>query len=144
MNFPPLRLFAIAIYVGLSAYACSQLNGDAGDDAPGGGYAAAEDSCVIDVPEDAVCTGDLNACGFGSVCGCPEGYGYNAALGKCVMDLAGVISATPAQLYETSCVRKPAGICTRDINMCGQPSSCACEEGFQWNDVAGMCIKVLE
>ncbi|MBT8472668.1 MAG: hypothetical protein KJN99_08690, partial [Marinicaulis sp.] len=72
MKFPPLRLFAIAIYVGLSAYACSQLSGDAGDGAPGGGYASAEGLCVIDVPEDAVCTKDINACGFGNVCRCPD------------------------------------------------------------------------
>jgi hypothetical protein len=100
-------------------------------------------ACVIDVPPETVCTADENACGKSSLCDCPAGYSYNPALGQCLLNLEGVGAATPVSLGDSDCAKAPAGVCTRDINVCGQPSTCACDEGFAWNDVAGKCLKDL-
>lgn len=104
-------------------------------------FAAPE--CVIDPPPDAVCTMDVNACGQASVCGCPDGYSYDAALGKCLLNLEGVSEATFVSVDDSECVRPATDACTRDINACGQPSSCSCDEGFVWNDVVGKCLRDL-
>lgn len=140
MRFPPLRLLFICFYVGLSAYACTTL-GD--DDTSGDSYAGEAAQCVVDLPEDAICTLDFNECGFGSVCSCGDGYDYNAALGKCVLRIQGLSSATPTRVSPTACVRPGTDLCTRDINVCGQPSTCSCDEGFIWNSVVGACVRTL-
>ncbi|MEQ8178955.1 MAG: hypothetical protein RIC52_07315 [Amphiplicatus sp.] len=102
-------------------------------------------ACVKDVPSGSICLMDINACGFSSGCDCGDGYTYNAALGKCLLDLNGVGEASVVQTEDTQCVMSAAASarCTRDINACGQPSNCSCEDGFMWNDVAGKCLKDL-
>lgn len=100
-------------------------------------------ACVIDVPPETVCTADVNACGKSSLCDCPAGYAYNAALGQCLLNIDGVGVATPVSLADSDCAKAPADLCTRDINVCGQPSNCGCDEGFAWNAVAGKCLKDL-
>lgn len=99
--------------------------------------------CVKEVPPDAICTMDLNACGHASTCNCGDGYVYNAAMGKCTLDLQGVGDATFVEVTDNDCVRPATGVCTRDINACGQPSSCGCDDGYVWNDVAGKCVRDL-
>ena len=107
--------------------------------------AAEAPACVKDVPSGSICTMDINACGKASVCDCGDGYTYNAALGRCLLDLDGVGEATVVQVDDTDCAvsGSASAICTRDINACGQPSNCSCDEGFVWNDVAGKCLKDL-
>ena len=107
--------------------------------------ADAAPACVKDVPSGSICLMDINACGFSSGCDCGDGYTYNAALGKCLLDLDGVGEASVVQVEDTQCVMSAAASarCTRDINACGQPSNCSCDEGFVWNDVAGKCLKDL-
>ncbi len=100
-------------------------------------------ACVAPKPANSICTMDINACGFSSGCACDDGYAYNAALGQCLLILEGVGAATPVSVADSDCAKPSAGICTRDINACGQPSSCRCDDGFAWNDVAGKCLKVL-
>lgn len=100
-------------------------------------------ACVKDVPSGSICTMDINVCGKASICNCGDGYVYNAALGKCLLVLDGVGQATATPVEDTDCAVAPAGICTRDINACGQPSRCNCDDGFVWNDVAGKCLKDL-
>lgn len=104
-------------------------------------FAAPE--CVIDPAPDAVCTMDVNPCGHASICNCPGGYDYDAALGKCVLETDGVADATFVPVDDSECVKPATGECTRDINACGQPSSCGCEEGFVWNSAIGMCVRDL-
>lgn len=114
---------------------------DATDAEPVDLFAAPE--CVIDPPPDAVCTMDVNPCGQASICGCQDGYAYNAALGKCVLEIEGVSEATFIPVDHGECVKPATGACTRDINACGQPSSCSCDDGFVWNSAVGMCIRDL-
>ena len=97
--------------------------------------------CVKEVPSDSICTMDLNQCGHSGSCNCGEGYQYNAAMGKCLLVLDGVSEASKVDVADDECVKAPAAACTRDINVCGQPSNCQCDEGFMWNDVAGKCLK---
>ncbi|MCB9955953.1 MAG: hypothetical protein H6848_08595 [Caulobacterales bacterium] len=105
-------------------------------------FAAPE--CVIEAPPETVCSADVNACGHPSVCDCPSGYEYSPALGKCLVDVFGVEGdATFIPLEENECVAVATGVCTRDINACGQPSTCGCDEGFVWNASAGKCLKDL-
>lgn len=106
---------------------------------------AAPPACVAPVPEGAVCTKDINVCGHASTCGCDAGYSYNAAIGQCVLDIQSVSEATKTDIPNDSCVTDPPpdAICTRDINACGLPSHCTCQDGFAWNDVAGKCVKTL-
>ena len=100
-------------------------------------------SCAIS--PTGVCTRDINPCGHPSQCNCSSSYAYNQSLGLCVLDLQGVSQAKAVEVPDGGCVTDPpkGAICTRDINACGNPSSCTCEEGFAWNDVVGKCLKVL-
>lgn len=100
-------------------------------------------ACVKPAPENAVCTMDINICGHASMCDCGSGYVYDRAMGLCVLIIEGVGAAEPAALSDDDCVKPSTGKCTRDINACGQPSRCQCEDGYEWNAVAGKCIKVL-
>ncbi len=98
-------------------------------------------ACVKDVPADAICTMDLNQCGHSGSCNCGPGYIYNASLGKCLLIMDGVSEAVKADLADDDCTKTAVGACTKDINVCGQPSACQCDEGFAWNAVAGKCVK---
>ncbi len=102
--------------------------------------AVAEEMACLIAP-DGICTMDINACGNASICTCPKGYSYNAAIAQCVID--DIASATStSEAVEGSCVTAP-GACTRDINPCGHPSRCACSKGFAYNPAVGKCLKDL-
>jgi hypothetical protein len=104
------------------------------------------------------CTRDINHCGHPSACQCPTGYTYDPIVGQCLRDIAGVgtefyqrpadRTATIVPLEEQAashaCVLKPEGICTQDINPCGNPSSCQCPNGYAYNPVVGTCVKIYE
>jgi hypothetical protein len=125
-----------------NAGAMGEVNADDSiDAAPIDMFAAPE--CVINPPPEAICTEDINPCGQASICGCQDGYSYNSALGKCVLEIDGVSEATFVPVKHGECVKPATGACTRDINACGQPSSCSCEDGFVWNSAVGMCVRDL-
>jgi hypothetical protein len=88
------------------------------------------------------CTRDINPCGNPSMCVCPEGYDYNAAMGQCVIDDISKASHSMPPI-QGSCVIPPSGMCTLDINPCGHPSMCQCPEGSRYNATVGQCIKEL-
>jgi len=46
---------------------------------------ASDAGCVLE-PTD-ICTTDINLCGHASICQCPNGYAYSAALGQCLQTL---------------------------------------------------------
>ncbi len=102
--------------------------------------------CVV--PPSGVCTQDINRCGHSSVCVCPNGYTYNAAVGHCLFAFgkpaeekeASHDSADAEETSKSECVVKPDGICTRDINKCGHSSSCECPKSYEYNAAIGMCL----
>lgn len=96
--------------------------------------------CII--APTGVCTMDINLCGNPSVCQCPEGYTYNAATSQC--NIADLSHGQANELTSPALCSAQPGVCTRDINQCGNPSTCQCEEGFSYNAVTGMCDKVLQ
>jgi hypothetical protein len=110
---------------------------------PSGSEADQPAACVIATPAGGACTKDINACGKASMCECDEGYNYNAALGMCILSLQSASAASAVAIPESDCAMTPTGVCTRDINMCGQPSVCHCNEGFEWNAAAGKCLRDL-
>ena len=143
-------VFGIIFISLLFVASCSQTGGnaDVADavatvEAPATADADGNTYCDIGGASDAVCTRESSECGYGGVCSCPDGYGYNASVGRCGLELGGVSRAVEARLSDDKCVKAASSICTRDINICGQPSQCSCDEGFAWNNIAGKCLKVL-
>ena len=67
-----------------------------------------------------ICTSDINACGFASICQCDPGYSYSAAAGHCLIDVLQFASTPGAPVTPGACAAEPTGICTRDINPAGQ------------------------
>jgi len=102
--------------------------------------ANADGACVI--APNSICTMDINTCGNPSLCMCPDGYVYNKAVGKCIIDKLSMASS-PGAPIESKCAVNPNSICTRDINPCGNPSICKCPEGHTYNQVIGKCITDL-
>lgn len=102
--------------------------------------------CVV---EPDICTRDINECGNPSSCTCPDGFYYSPAMGECLYDLDGADAAAAAADEAAGdddaeqCVLEPDGICTRDINECGNPSSCTCPEGYAYNASAYKCLLIL-
>jgi len=94
--------------------------------------------CAIDSSEF-ICTRDINPCGNPSICMCPEGYSYNASVGACLVEDL-YLADGPGAPVESKCAFPPQGICTQDINVCGQASICQCPEGTQYSPVIGECI----
>ncbi len=135
----------IALTITVMLGALGGCNSDTGNQT--GEQAADVLECVI--PGD-ICTRDINECGNPSSCTCPDGYEYNAAIGECLFMLgaeAGSDAAADEQPLTASgnesiehCVVEPEGICTRDINECGNPSSCSCPSGYEYNAAAGQCL----
>jgi len=102
------------------------------------------------------CTYDLNPCGHSGFCQCPGGYRYDARIYRCVLDDVEGVDAKAAGTTETArgddgahqqipvdnkCVRRmDPGPCTMDVNACGNPSSCACPKGFEYDAMIGLCL----
>jgi len=96
-------------------------------------------ACVI--APDGVCTEDINACGFASVCQCPVDYEYSAELGKCIVfDITRGDSG--GSTVESKCATQPEGTCTKDLNECGHPTSCECGDGAKYEARTGQCVLV--
>lgn len=41
---------------------------------------------------------------------------------------------------DKAAVKRPSGICTMDINPCGNSSICTCDEGYRYDAKVGYCI----
>ncbi|MEO1373492.1 MAG: hypothetical protein AAFW70_04020 [Cyanobacteria bacterium J06635_10] len=41
---------------------------------------------------------------------------------------------------EMPAVVAPQGVCTRDINQCGNASICSCPDGYEYNASVGYCL----
>ncbi len=87
-----------------------------------------------------ICTSDINACGFASICQCDPGYSYSAAAGHCLIDVLQFASTPGAPVTPGACAAEPTGICTRDINPAGHPSVCSCDEAQVYSPVTGLCM----
>lgn len=98
-------------------------------------------ACVQD--PTGICTRDINPCGNPSVCGCSEGYTYNASIGKCLIDDIGLANDAGVEV-KSRCALEPKGICTQDINQCGHASICQCPDNTTYSPVIGQCVKKLE
>ena len=93
--------------------------------------------CVVDAGP--LCTEDINPCGNASLCECPRGYVYKPAIGKCL--IRNLYQADgPGKPVRSKCAFPPNSICTRDINVCGHASICACPDGTTYSPVIGQCI----
>jgi len=104
---------------------------------------AVAEEMACSIAPNGPCTMDINVCGNASICTCPNGYSYNAAIAQCVIeDIAEATSASTIAI-EGSCVGTQPVPCTRDINRCGHPSRCMCPEGLTYNPVVGKCLKDL-
>jgi hypothetical protein len=97
------------------------------------------------------CVKTLNKCGHSTSCTCPHGYDYNQATGQCDWGLLGgscgsETGATtkgkkPSRIKQptvSQCTSRPI-LCTKDINECGNPSKCYCEDGHTYNSATGAC-----
>ncbi|WP_163834177.1 hypothetical protein [Spartinivicinus ruber] len=106
--------------------------------------AIAQENVPAVVKPQGICTMDYNQCGNSSICGCPDGYQYNAAIGYCIISetdnasMAGV----DKRGIKSSCSIKASSVaaCTRDINRFGNPSVCNCPGTTEYNEVLGHCI----
>jgi hypothetical protein len=99
--------------------------------------ANAGSACVM--APNGLCTRDINPCGNAGICKCPAGYVYDQAVGLCIIDDMSKASE-PGASIESKCAVNPNGICTMDINRCGNPSICQCPDGHIYNPVVGKCI----
>ena len=102
--------------------------------------------CVA--PPGGICTEDINECGHASACQCPSGYSYEAAVGQCLLNIAGATSESDTgqamkkgRKSRSKCVVPPTGVCTKDLNQCGNASVCQCSKGFQYSPALGACVK---
>lgn len=106
-----------------------------------------ESKCAL--PPSGICTEDINPCGNASACECPTGYSYDAAAGQCLLNLADIAKPSEGQSMKkgkpssSKCVMPPTGVCTKDINQCGQPSVCECPKGSHYSPALGACLKDL-
>jgi len=104
------------------------------------------------------CSRDINECGYPTVCQCPPGYQYDARLGPvagCLLEdgedadrMTGSLEAALAQaalkflsVNGNMCAKRvQVGPCTMDLNECDQSSSCACPQGFEYDERIGLCL----
>ncbi|MGK7905348.1 MAG: hypothetical protein AB4352_28880 [Hormoscilla sp.] len=45
-----------------------------------------------------------------------------------------------AMAQDMPAVIAPEGICTMDINQCGNSGSCTCPDGYEYNSIVGYCL----
>ncbi len=53
------------------------------------------------------------------------------------------VGLSPAMAQETGstgCVVEAEALCTRDLNICGNPSICRCQDGYSYDASVGKCI----
>ncbi|ETW97319.1 hypothetical protein [Candidatus Entotheonella palauensis] len=115
----------------------------------GCGCIASDKQAKCALPPSGVCTDDINPCGNASACECPTGYSYDPAAGQCLLNLANIAesaedkSAQKKTVSSSKCVLEPTGICTDDINQCGNSSVCQCPKGTHYNAALGACLRDL-
>lgn len=81
-------------------------------------------SCSFAPPFE--CTRDKNECGNPSNCLCPALYTYNPATGNCDLKFRERPQEGDIEILAPECSLDPPGACTKDINICGNPSYCEC------------------
>ncbi len=92
-----------------------------------------------------VCTRDYNPCANPSICGCPDGYEYNASVGYCLIE---DINDATTRGFDVRSVKSSCSIqaqalptaCTKDANPLGYPSKCLCPGETQYNELFGQCV----
>lgn len=97
-------------------------------------------SCSINPP--LACTKDINECGHPSDCLCPALYIYNPATGKCDLQFKQRPQKEGVEVLKPACSLEPFGACTRDINICGNPSYCQCPTRpvpYKYNPATNKC-----
>ncbi|RKZ35740.1 MAG: hypothetical protein DRQ49_18920 [Gammaproteobacteria bacterium] len=108
-------------------------------------------NCSFNPP--GVCSKDKNECGHPSVCECPVAYTYNPATGMCDYAFKQKQNVVNSENCECRCSEDnlacsdPAqGICTSDINECGNPSNCNCgiNPAYKYNPATGQCDLTLD
>jgi len=106
--------------------------------------AMAQDMPAVILP-DGPCTLDYNPCGNGSICGCPDGYEYDASVGYCLID---DINDATSRGFDDRSLKSSCSInarllptpCTRDQNQLGYPSMCKCPGYSEYNELFGQCV----
>ncbi len=143
MKFIQTIIGLIAIFVLITGSGCDSTS----NEQVAGEQTADILECVV---AGNICTRDINDCGNPSSCTCPDNYHYNGALGECLYDLGtadsdGTSTETAAFDGESipQCALPPEGMCTRDINQCGNPSHCDCPAGYAYSPAAGECLLEL-
>ena len=97
-------------------------------------------SCSFDPPFK--CTTDKNECGHPSSCDCPALYTYNPATGKCDLSFKESPQEGNIEIVHPTCSIDPLGKCTKDINICGNPSHCTCPSRpvlYKYNPATKKC-----
>ncbi len=93
-----------------------------------------------------MCTLDYNACGFSSLCGCPEEYHYDEAVGLCIInDIHHVTEAGLSSVdIKSSCsIQVPAAFaCSVALNKLGYPKYCNCDLIGEYNPMLGQCVSM--
>ena len=58
-----------------------------------------------------------------------------------VMSVQFFLMVSPAAIAQGGqAVVSPSGICTKDVNTCGNPSSCSCPDGYDYDSTVGYCL----
>ena len=94
--------------------------------------------CVVEA--GSICTRDINECGNPSICECLDGYSYNAAINKCLIESISLADGSGIPVEASKCALEPDSICTLDINACAHSSICACPDGTTYSPVVGLCL----
>ena len=67
-----------------------------------------------------------------------QGHAALCGVGAIVLFVLAGISVGEGR--SLACVIDPPGICTKDINPCGHPSSCVCPVEYVYDPAAGKCL----
>lgn len=73
-------------------------------------------------------------------CVCRDGYAYDYRSGLCLIDdvRSTKVQRKVAPVSDITCQTSPS-ICTKDVNECGYPSLCFCDETLTYNSKTGLC-----
>ncbi|MCX4030088.1 hypothetical protein H0A36_01525 [Endozoicomonas sp. SM1973] len=106
--------------------------------------ATAQENVAAVVKPNGICTMDYNQCGNSSICSCPDGYKYDAAVGYCIITdkESATVAGVDKRGIRSACSIKASSVaaCTRDINRFGNPSVCNCPGSTEYNEVLGHCV----
>ncbi|MDE1464679.1 hypothetical protein [Spartinivicinus poritis] len=107
--------------------------------------ATAQENIAAVVKPKGICTLDYNQCGNSSICTCPDGYNYEAAIGYCIISDTNnaTVAGIDKRAVRSACSIMTSSVgaaCTRDINRFGNPSVCNCPGSTEYNEVLGHCV----